>query len=91
MEYKSNQHRQMAKVKNILSQIFFPKRLESSSHESYSGSCGDHAQWSLNPENGESTLLAENGLSDYPVLSFGQHGILVGTGAESPLYLPDPE
>ena len=52
MEYKSNQHRQMAKVKNILSQIFFPKRLESSSHESYSGSCGDHAQWSLNPENG---------------------------------------
>lgn len=47
--------------------------------------------WRLNPENGESTLLAENGLSDYPVLSFGQHGILVGTGAESPLYLPDPE
>ena len=44
--------------------------------------------WQLNPENGESTLLAEDGLSDYPALSFGQHGILVGTGAESPLYLP---
>ena len=45
--------------------------------------------WQLNPENGECTLLAEDGLSDYPELSFGQHGILVGTGAESPLYLPD--
>ena len=44
--------------------------------------------WQLNPENGESTLLAEDGLSDYPALSFGQHGILVGTGTESPLYLP---
>lgn len=59
MEYKSNQHRQMAKVKNILSQIFFPKRLESSSHESYSGSCGDHAQWSLNPETENSASPAQ--------------------------------
>ncbi len=47
--------------------------------------------WQLNPENGESTLLAEDGLSDYPSLSFGQHGILVGTSAEAPLYLSDPE
>ena len=47
--------------------------------------------WQLNPENGESTLLAEDGLSDYPELSFGQHGILVGTNAEAPLYLPDSE
>ncbi len=47
--------------------------------------------WRLNPENGESTLLAEDGLSEYPTLSFGQHGILVGTSTESPLYLPDSE
>lgn len=47
--------------------------------------------WRLNPKNGESTLLAEDGLSDYPALSFGQHGILVGTSTESPLYLPDSE
>ena len=65
MEYKSNQHRQMAKVKNILSQIFFPKRLESSSHESYSGSCGDHAQWSLNPENGELRITGTGPLYDF--------------------------
>lgn len=65
MEYKSNQHRQMAKVKNILSQIFFPKRLESSSHESYSGSCGDHAQWNLNPENGELRITGTGPLYDF--------------------------
>lgn len=65
MEYKSNQHRQMAKVKNILSQIFFPKRLESSSHESYSGSCGTHAQWSLNPENGELRIAGTGPLYDF--------------------------
>ena len=47
--------------------------------------------WRLNPENGENTLLAEDGLSDYPALSFGPHGILVGTSTESPLYLPDSE
>ena len=47
--------------------------------------------WRLNPEDGESTLLAEDGLSDYPELSFGPHGILVGTNAASPLYFPDPE
>lgn len=45
--------------------------------------------WQLNPTDGKSTLLAENGLSNYPALSFGQHGILVGTGAEAPLYLPN--
>lgn len=55
----------MAKVKNILSQIFFPKRLESSSHESYSGSCGDHAQWSLNPENGELRITGTGPLYDF--------------------------
>lgn len=65
MEYKSNQHRQMVKVKNILSQIFFPKRLESSSHESYSGSCGDHAQWNLNPENGELRITGTGPLYDF--------------------------
>ena len=65
MEYKSNQHRQMAKVKNILSQIFFPKRLESYSHESYSGSCGAHAQWSLNPENGELRITGTGPLYDF--------------------------
>ena len=47
--------------------------------------------WQLNPTDEKSTLLAEDGLSDYPALSFGQHGILVGTGTESPLYLPDSE
>lgn len=55
----------MAKVKNILSQIFFPKRLESSSHESYSGSCGDHAQWNLNPENGELRITGTGPLYDF--------------------------
>lgn len=45
--------------------------------------------WQLNPTDGKSTLLEENGLSNYPALSFGQHGILVGTGAETPLYLPN--
>ena len=47
--------------------------------------------WQLNPETGESTLLAEDGLSDYPELSFGAHGILVGTSPTTPLYFPDPE
>ncbi len=47
--------------------------------------------WQLNPEDGESTLLAEDGLSDYPELSFGAHGILVGTNPTTPLYLPDPK
>ncbi len=47
--------------------------------------------WQLNPENGESTLLSEDGLSDYPALSFGPHGILVGTSVATPLYLPDLE
>ena len=47
--------------------------------------------WQLNPETGESTLLAEDGLSDYPELSFGPHGILVGTSAAAPLYFPDSE
>ena len=47
--------------------------------------------WRLNPADGSSTLLAEDGLTDYPALSFGQHGILVGTGAENPLYLPNSE
>ena len=47
--------------------------------------------WQLNPEDGESALLAEDGLSDYPELSFGQHGILVGTSAAAPLYFPDSE
>lgn len=45
--------------------------------------------WQLNPADGESVLLAEDGLSDYPALSFGPHGILVGTSADAPLYLPD--
>ena len=47
--------------------------------------------WQLNPADGSSTLLAEDGLADYPALSFGLHGILVGTGAENPLYLPNSE
>ncbi len=47
--------------------------------------------WQLNPEDGESTLLAEDGLSDYPELSFGTHGILVGTSPTTPLYFPDSE
>ena len=47
--------------------------------------------WQLNPETGESTLLAEDGLSDYPELSFGAHGILVGTSPTTPLYFPAPE
>lgn len=45
--------------------------------------------WRLNPTDGKQELLAEDGLSNYPALSFGQHGILVGTSAEAPLYLPD--
>lgn len=47
--------------------------------------------WQLNPETGESTLLAEDGLSDYPELNFGAHGILVGTSPTTPLYFPAPE
>ena len=65
MEYKSNQHRQMATVKNILSQIFFPKRQELSSHEPYSGSCGTRAQWNLNPENEELRITGTGPLFDF--------------------------
>lgn len=67
MEYKSNQHRQMATVKNILSQIFFPKRQELSSHEPYSGSCGTRAQWNLNPENEELRITGTGPLFDFSV------------------------
>ncbi|WP_157183520.1 leucine-rich repeat domain-containing protein [Paraprevotella xylaniphila] len=55
----------MATVKNILSQIFFPKRQELSSHEPYSGSCGTRAQWNLNPENEELRITGTGPLFDF--------------------------